>query len=294
MMGSATGVVVGATDPSASAEFLEVFGFSRSTRTRIDVADAAALYGLERPSVELVCVTPGTTAPAVHLVGCDLPGRLPADFERRARALDLYTSDMDDAIDHLRLVGLQPGPVGTLSVGPVTMRQCLVPGPDGLAVVLVESTHRRSSILDRPGAGLFSEPHSVVWCVDDMDAHSAALVSVGLTKGSDLAFTEAEVSTYLDLPRTPVPMRMTMLSGPEVEPLRLELLEFPDDPGPTPTGDTLGGGFWALRHETPGAALGAAEPLLAAGWSESGSSVSATTVVSPGGLRLQFCRRSGN
>ena len=292
---SAEGLVVGATSPEATCAFLGAFGLVETGTREVGPGEATALYGLDRVTTETRLVTPGAERPAVWVVGCDRAGGLPAGFQRTARAFDIYTWSMDEALDHLAFVGIGAGPVGTLSVGPVTMRQCLVPGPDGLAVVLVESTHRRPSLLDDGGPGgpvpLFSQGHSVVWCVERMDAEAALLVAAGLTKGIDLAFTEAEVSTYLDLPRSPVPIRMTMLADAAVDPLRLELLEFPDDPGVTLSPPHLVGGLWALRCtvDDPGVA---AATLRGAGWVAGTAAASAhgpfVAVATPGGVRLQL------
>lgn len=283
---SADGVVVGSTNLDATEAFLGAFGLERRGTRDVDPGEMSGLYGLDRQGEELELGTPGTDHSRVWVVSADGSGGPARDFERRPRALDIYTSSMDEAIEHLRLVGLAHGPVGTLAVGPVTMRQCLVEGPDGLGVVLVESSHRRVSLLDGDDGRLFSEGHSVVWSVDSMDDEAALLGAVGLTKGMDLAFTEAEVSTYLGLPRSPVPMRMTMLAGETVEPLRLELLEFSEDAGPQVSPDQLVGGLWALRHGTA-ADGGGVEQLVAAGFEHRGSAGATTALSSPGGIRLQ-------
>jgi len=295
---SARGVVVGATDPDATVAFLGAFGLTVRGSREVPADEAAALYGLDAATTEVTLGTSGAVRPEVWVVRCEVPGAVPTDFERRPRALDIYTSSMDDALDHLSFVGLAAGPVGTLAVGPVTMRQCLVAGPDGVAVVLVESTHRRGSLLDDgPDDGpdgaarerLFSEGHSVVWCVDSMDDEAALLASAGLARGTDLAFEEPEVSTYLDLPRSPVPIRMTMLSGAEVEPLRLEMLEFTDDPGVVDRSDVLAGGLWAMRFDVgdPGSAAGELE-TLGCTRRVHGGNAGARAVTTPGGIRLQL------
>jgi hypothetical protein len=102
----------------------------------------------------------------------------------------------------------------------------------------------------------------------------------------DLAFEEPEVSTYLGLPRSPVAIRMTMLSGAGVEPLRLELLEFPDDAGPEVSPPSLAGGLWALRFrvEDPVAVAGS----LAASGCRARTGDGVASVTTPGGIRLQL------
>lgn len=289
---SADGLVVGATEPGATVAFLSAFGLEEAARRVVDSETSVALYGIDGPTTEVELATEGTDASRVWVVACEASGLPPADFERRPRAFDIYTSSMDDAIEHLRFVGIAAGPVGTLAVGPVTMRQCLVQGPDGTSIVLVESTHRRASLLDAEtgspgGPRLFSEGHSVVWCVDSMDSEADLLVSAGLTKGMDLSFSEPEVSTYLGLPRSPVPIRMTMLSSESVDPLRLELLEFPEDHGPTEQPGSLRGGLWGLRYRTADPAA-AASALVELGCVPVGSAAGAEALHTPGGIRLQL------
>ena len=219
--GSAVAVTVATTDRRATAGFLALFGFRSDGDDRL--------------------VVPGGAAVAVELTGATGAGRAPCDFEQGPRALDLYTVDLDGVLGDAAAAGWATSGPGTVVIGPVTMRQAMVVGPDGLAVVLVESTHRRSSLLDDEPGRRCSEPHSVVWCVPDLDAESSRWEAAGWTKGMDLAFSEPAVSDYLGLPRSPVPIRMTMLSGPDVEPVRLELLEFPDDPGPAAPGHGAAG-----------------------------------------------------
>jgi len=246
-LGSATGAVVGAVDPSATISFLRRFGF-----------DVGSRHGDE-------VVLRSEAGAAIIVAGCDRPGSAPRDFERRARALDIYTSDIDAALASLD--GEARSPIGVIELGPVRMRQAMVTGPDGLPIVLVESNMRRSSILDDDPGRLFGDPHSVVWCVADRDAEAAWWVGHhGMTKGLDLSFSEPAVSEYLGLPRPQVPILMTMLSDAAVSPLRLELLTFPDDAGPDDSGDEIRGGIWALRFCD-------GEPR--------------STLTSPGGVRFQ-------
>jgi hypothetical protein len=200
------GVVIGASDVEASAAFFETFCFERTSATTLRV--------------------PGGAPVDIVLAATDAPGRAPRGYELGPRALDLYTTDIERGLAVAADAGYMTSPIGTISMGPVTMRQALVTGPDGVPVVLVESTHRRSSILDREPDRLFSEPHSVVWAVDDVDTEAAWWVEQGATKGMDLRFSEPAVSEYLGLPDSPVEIRMTMISDVAVSPLRLELLEF--------------------------------------------------------------------
>lgn len=207
---SATAVRIRTTDVGRTTGFLTELGFEL-------VADA-------------VLRSPGAD-PSIELIPTDRPPRPVQGFDRGPRALDIYTTDVDAAVARLGAAGWRVSGPGTLSAGPVTMRQALVDGPDGLPVVLVESTHRRTSLLDEHPDRLYSEPHSVVWAVDDLDGEAERWISAGWTAGPTISFSEPAVSEYLELPRSPVPIRMVMLSDAAVTPVRLELLEFPDDPG---------------------------------------------------------------
>lgn len=212
-LGSAVGVVVGATDVAATLDFLARFDF-----THVTVVDTEAHAR----------VSGGHGVPII-VVAATGDGSAPRAYEQRARAIDIYTGDLDAAL--AALDGEQRSPIGVIGLGPVKMRQALVNGPDGLPIVLVESTHRRASILDTEPHRLFSDPHSVVWCVADRDAEAAWWVEQhAMTKGMDLAFEEPAVSEYLGLPDSPVRIEMTMLSDASVSSLRLELLAFPDHP----------------------------------------------------------------
>lgn len=248
-LGSARAVVIGSTDTPKTIAFLSRFGFTvervidTETHLQCDAGVGARLI----------------------VIGCDRPGTPPRDFERRARAIDLYTPDIDAALRSLD--GEVSSPVGVIELGPVRMRQAMVTGPDGLPIVLVESNMRRASVLDTDPDRVFSDPHSVVWCVADRDAEAKWWTGTHqLTKGMDLAFSEPAVSEYLGLPRSPVPILMTMLSDEAVSPLRLELLSFPSDEGPAEAGDEIRGGIWALRFSD-------GEPTA--------------TITSPGGIRFQ-------
>ena len=229
---SAAAVVVATTDPGATADFLALCGFGSRSDGCLVVEGGA----------------PG----AVELVAAAASAGHRRDFERGPRAIDLYTTDLEAVLDDASATGWTVSGPGTISVGPLTMRQALVVGPDGLPVVLVESTHRRSSVLDTDPGRRCSEPHSVVWCVPDLGDEAARWVAAGFTMGPDLAFEEPAVSDYLGLPRSPGPIRMTMLSGPDVEPVRLELLEFPDDAGPdAPDTDVSGIRGLVFRVDDP-------------------------------------------
>ena len=260
--GSAVAVRVATTDVVATDRFLRLFGF------RVAPDAGGGLW-----------FTAGAGAPVwlepAEPTGPEAPVA-PEGFQRGPRALDLYTTDLEGVLADAAAAGHAVSGPGTIAVGPVTMRQALVVGPDGFPVVLVESTHRRSSALDDEPTRRCSEPHSVVWCVDDLDAEAARWQAAGWTKGPDLSFTEPAVSEYLGLPRSPVPIRMTMLSGPGVEPVRLELLEFPEDPGAPMPAPAIAGLVFRVADAAERATVAAALEL------------DAVTGRTPGGVAVEL------
>jgi hypothetical protein len=187
----------------------------------------------------------------------------PTGFDLGPRAIDIYTSDLDAAIDGLDLTESTLSPIAEIASGPVRMRQVMVTGPDAIQIVLVESTHRQPSLLDGNDDRLFSEIHSVVWCVPDRDEEAARWVDAGFTQGADRAFAEPSVAPYLALPVPPgeaVPVELVMLGDARLAPTRLELLSFP---GVTSTNGDASPALRALRFD-PDGRVSAAD--LPAGW----------------------------
>ena len=95
---------------------------------------------------------------------------------------------------------------GRSSVGPVTMRQCLVPGPDGTGRWCWWSRATGVPPCSMPATAGRCSPRATPWCGawSRWTTRPLLLAAAGLTKGMDLAFSEPEVSTYLGLPRSPV------------------------------------------------------------------------------------------
>ena len=206
----ASDVVIGATDRDATVRFFGVLGFTE----RVDAGDETRLLA-PRASTAGIVVVPAAGS-SIRRTAYDLgPG-----------AIDVYTSDIEAGAARLADAGYEVGPIADLSLGPVDLTQVRVFGPDDVPVVLVASSHRRSSLLDHDANRLFSEGHSLVWVVADRDAEAGWWVDQGASKGMDLDFEVAGVSELLALPDPLVSVRMTMLSDPDVRPFRLELLEF--------------------------------------------------------------------
>lgn len=222
-------VIVGSGDVDSTVTFLGLFGFVVSGSRRGASGDAHELWGRSGPfdSVEL-CSPLATGGPFIDVLPTDGSNGARAGWESGPAALDIYVRDLDVAVAQLSDAGHRVSPVGEISLGPMTMRQAMVSGPEALAVVLVESTHRRSSVLDTHGDALFSEPHSVVWVVDDHPSEVATWVAAGWTAGPTISFSEPTISDELGLADRPAAITMTTVSDPTVGAARLELMSFDD------------------------------------------------------------------
>jgi len=139
--------------------------------------------------------------------------------------------------------GWPGGAIGSITVGPVRMRQVLVAGPDGVPIVMVETTHRRPSLLDSESHWC-SEIYSVVWCVGDRDREAQLWIAAGAAAGPPLEFADPSLGSYLDLPVADSPLRMITLSSEDGRSTRLELLSFP---GRTPSRVSRAAGVVGLR-----------------------------------------------
>ena len=206
-LGSASHIVIGATDPGATRDFFRAFGFVVD-----DVRHGSLVRGLgQRTELEIVEASPGV--------------RL-ADYDLGPRGLDLYTSDMDRSLEVAASTSADVGPVGVVEIGPMVMKQVTVWGPDGLPVVLIENSSRRGSLLDDSPDELHSEVHSIVWAVADRDAEAEWWDSMGATRGMDLAFSNPAVASFMRLPDEEVELSMVMFANEANDPIRFELLDF--------------------------------------------------------------------
>lgn len=197
------GIDVAASDPAATRDFFAVFGYE---------PDGGVL---RRSAGAAVMVSESATVGAARR-GWDLG----------PRGLDVYVHDLDDALARVMSAGWRGGAVGSISLGPVRMRQVLVAGPDGVPIVMVESSHRRPSLLDTESHWC-SEIYSVVWCVSDRDHEVSLWTAAGAVAGPPLEFADPSLGAYLDLPVADSPLRMITLASEDGASTRLELLSFP-------------------------------------------------------------------
>ncbi len=250
-------VVVGATDLDATAAFLARFGLKAGERRTLPADVARGLYGLDAPTEALRLAAPGTTRGHVELVATPHPARGADIFDCGPLALDLYTTDLD--ADHAAAVGdgLEVGPIGTLELGPLVMRQAAFTAPDGWRLVLVEANRRRPSLLDAEPDRRHSEVHSLLWTVPEVATAKVPFERAGLTEAHVFPIAHPELARILSLPSPDVELRMDLLVDEAEHPVRVELVEFPGRPGAPPADRrdrTLRAGIHALAFAADGLA----------------------------------------
>lgn len=287
--------VVGASDLPRSVSFYTAMGFDVLREGRLDSAVASALYGLDGGTDEVVLGVPGASGGMLRVVATPIGAPAPADFHRGGHALDVYTTDIQASIEAAKSWGAVTGPIADYTFGPVHLTQAQAYAPDHVPFVFVGIDHRLPSVLDEQPERLHSELHSVVACVDDLDAETAFWTGiVALEKQSAFPIDVPAVSEFMMLPRH-VPVRMSVMRSPGAVPPRFELLEFQGVQGPYVPGHPLIPGALMTGLITDDAATTLAR--LAAGGATLGSTVvapgllggtqSATWVRTPGGVDIE-------
>ena len=227
-------VIIGSMDCAETSSFLQLFGFAQISEVSFTKSQSKVLFGVadvSQPARRLAApLSPrSATLCVVPIIGNSLAQSRefsPQGWAHGPRALDIYTTDLDSAVAEVAAAGFAVSSEGVLAAGPMRMRQVLIQGPSQLPVVLVETTHRRSSVCDLVEAPRFSEPHSVVWVVPEHHEELQRWVGLGWTAGNTIGFTDASIAEELSLSEVPTPITMTMLSDPLVAPIRLELMTF--------------------------------------------------------------------
>lgn len=247
MLSSPVEVVVGATDAPATLSFLAAFGFDEADRRDVDSAESKARYGLEHDTQTFTVQQAGRSVGAIRVVSTRRPAPVRTPFDRGPLALDVYARDVDEAAAIADASGWDRGPVGTIELGPLVMRQVEVTAPDGWRFVLVESDRRRPCLLDNDPDAPFSEVHSLLWSVDQIEAENCPLIKAGLIEQHLFPVGLPSVAAIMRLPRVQHDLRMNLLTDASQRPIRLELFEFSGDPGPDrPTWPLAGGLGWPV------------------------------------------------
>ncbi len=277
-------VVIGAMDLSATVEFLGRFGFVPGSTTSLGLPDAAALYGLSEATSGVELRAPGATSGHVIVVQTPHDGPDRDVLDLGPLALDIYTTDIDADHAELSAAGVAVGAIGTLDLGPLVMRQCEVIAPDGWRLVLVEANHRRPSLLDAEDGRRHSEVHSLLWTVASLEDATVPFTRAGLDQAHVFPITHPALTTILSLPRPEVPLRMNLLVDDQQRPVRVELVEFPEDPREAaPEDGVLRAGIHALVLASDDLAAPAGARIV-----EAGGVAVAVGATERGGVRYQL------
>lgn len=288
-------VVVGAADLGAASAFLTALGFATVRSGRLSVEAARGLYGLGSAAEMAVLAMPGADRGRIRLVETKHPAPASHVFARGPHALDLYTTDMARSLATAKAAGALCRAPASYSVGPLTLSEGKAVGPDGLAIVFIEAVRRRPSLLDCDPARQHSEVHSFVFTVASVDTALPFWKEAGgLGAFLDATLREPAVAAFMGLPRPDTPLRLAMLADDASRPIRLEILEFPEDEGPEHPTWPLRAGLHAVTFEVP--SLEAAQRALArAQFGEivtvetgGGERTRAVTATAPGGLRFEL------
>jgi catechol 2,3-dioxygenase-like lactoylglutathione lyase family enzyme len=270
MLKSPSYVVVGAANIERTARFFQTVGFVQEASSTIDAFAARELYGLHRATNEVRLTMPGAAAGFVRLVETSEDPATGGPLDHGPHAVDLYVRDMGQALDVVKNTHADIGAVAAYSVGPMAIKECKCVGPDGLALVLIEVDRRRPSRLDSSPAVLFSEIHSAVYVVDSIDAAGGFWKDAGLKVLLDATFAEPGVAEFMHLPRPDTRLRLALFADEGADPVRLELIEFPDPDGrgaPRISARPLRPGRFIFGFEVADAAV-TGRSLPAAVWSK--------------------------
>lgn len=286
--------VVGATDVDRLVSMFATFGFEARGRHELPAEVAGALYGLDGPSSEVSMAVPGAARGGIRIVATPHASHAPGHFDRRPFALDLYTRDIAQSVVAARDAGAPCGEVGEYAFGPLNVKEAKSVGPDHVVTVFIEVAKRRPSVFDTDPVRLHSEVHALVWLVNRVDEalpfwQDGAAMQVLL----DATMRNEAVASLMGLPRPDTPIRLAILTEASAEPIRFELLEFPEDAGPELPTWPLRGGLHALGCEVDdlGAAMSAwpdvtfGTPVTVVRGSRRGRAV---TALAPAGVRFEL------
>lgn len=284
MLPSPRGCIIGSRSLGDAEAFYGALGFEVVSRGTVERDEARALYGVKATLDEMLLGVPGAPSGQIRLVSTPEPrAGITGPFDAGPYDISFYTRDIEAAAGIFGPLGCHVGPIGVVDLGFLVMRQRKVIAPDGVRVVLIETEKRRDSILDRDPDRMFSEAHSLVWAVSSID-EAAPFWREALTQAFDMPVAHPAVSEFLELPRPDVGLRMAGFADAAFSPMRLELMEFPTEPGAPARDDaTLRPGLWAMEFqvddiEAAASALAGAQygKVCAAG----------VSAIAPGGVRF--------
>lgn len=288
-------LVIGATAPAASVEFLELFGFVPTRQGELEEEEARLLYGVPGPTPEVVLEMPGAERGWLRLVGTPNPARAFAPLDNRPLALDLFSTDIERSQALAREAGFHVSPVAVHQFGPLTIKEVEVRGPDELVVTLLETPARRPSVLDREPGRLHSEVHALVWSVEEIDRWLPFWQQrAGHQVLTDATFDSPGMGAVLGVPDKTLRLRLAVFADPEAQPVRLEMLEFlGEEVASHPTFPLAGGlhapAFTVREIDAAGSTLEGAElGEVVELENEVHGRARAVSGLAPGGLRFEL------
>jgi len=286
--------VLGASDLEAAVAFYRRFGFDQTWHGVLAAEPARLLYGLGRETRQSWLAAAGGRPGGLRLVETPHPAEQTGPCDHGPHAIDIYTRDIGASRALAAAAGARTGPIARYAVGPLEIQETKAVGPDSVALVFIQVSRRRPSLLDDDETRQHSELHSVVWVVDSVDdALGFWRDRAGLRPFLDATLRNPDVAAFMELPRPQTPLRLAMLADAELRPVRLELIEFPEDPGAAAKPGPLRAGLHAsvfrvaalgdARAALAGAQLGASTPLE----TPAGRRL-ACAAVAPGGVAFEL------
>lgn len=230
LLSSPDAVVLGTNTMDATAAFLETIGFAETDRTVLSADASQALYGLSGEAEQ-------RTFAVRDASGRALPGRIrvvrtdeePLEYDpyrTGGHAVDVYCLDQEEGSRLAKEGGAEVGETVVFATKFFTLSGtfCIIPG--GGPVVLLGSENRLPSALDDDPSRLFSQVHSLIWTVPDLEAALGFFAAAGLPEVRRNVFqADPAVAGLMALPE-PVPFTMALLADEQKTPSRLELLGF--------------------------------------------------------------------
>jgi hypothetical protein len=285
--------VVGAADVAAMTSFLGAFDFEETGTVQFPDAAARQLYGLERATHGIRLGVPGASSGGLQVIETPHAAHHRGPTDQGAHAIDLYTRDIEKSLRIAEAAGGRVSTISSYKVGPLTLREAKVEGPDHLELVFLEVDRRRSSRLDHLESALNSEVHSFVWIVSRIDdCLPFWRDEAGLISYLDVTMREPSIAEFMGLPRPDAPLRLAMTADAAGKSSRFELIEFPEDPGDVAPSWPLRGGLFAPAFRTANL-VETTRLLPSARFTEpveivdGGKRVMAVSGVAPGGVRFE-------
>ncbi len=285
--------IIGATNPVATCTFLKRFDFEEQGRVHFSPAAARHLYGLDGASEGVMLQAPGARRGRLQVTATPMAAPPSGSTDQGAHAIDLYTRDIEKSLGIAEAAGGRVSSVSRYQVGPLTLQEAKAEGPDALQLVFLQVDRRRSSRLDTMESALHSELHSFVWVVGHIDLSLPFWRDeAGLQVFLDVTMREPAIARFMGLPRADAPLRLAMMADAAGLPARLELIEFPEDPGAVlPSWPLRGGlfapGFLAASLESATQGLTSARFGEAVEVVENGKRGLAVSGLAPGGVRFE-------